>query len=82
MSFAEYLHFLRTTLDAAASVSRDGAVHFVCMDWRHIAELMAAAKLVYGDAISIAVWVKSNAGHPELPPVRRWNAPQRIPSGM
>jgi hypothetical protein len=26
-----------------ASNSRDGAVHFVCMDWRHIAELMAAA---------------------------------------
>jgi DNA modification methylase len=62
MSSADYLRFLRITLDAAASVSREGAVHFVCMDWRHIAELMAAAKLVYGDAINIAVWVKSNGG--------------------
>jgi DNA modification methylase len=62
MSSADYLRFLRMTLNAAASVSREGAVHFVCVDWRHIAELMAAGKLVYGDAINIAVWVKSNAG--------------------
>ena len=62
MSSADYVHFLGITLNAAASVSRDGAVHFVCTDWRHIAELMAAAKPVYGDAINIAVWVKSNAG--------------------
>jgi DNA modification methylase len=62
MSSADYLRFLRLTLDAAASVSREGAVHFVCIDWRHIGELLAAAKLVYGDVINIAVWVKSNAG--------------------
>jgi DNA modification methylase len=62
MSSADYVHFLGITLNAAASVSRDGAVHFVCTDWRHIAELMAAAKPVYGDTINVAVWVKSNAG--------------------
>jgi DNA modification methylase len=62
MSSADYEHFLGITLNAAASVSRDGALHYVCTDWRHIAELMAAAKPVYGDAINIAVWVKSNAG--------------------
>ena len=39
-----------------------GALHYVCIDWRHIAELMAAAEPVYGDTINIAVWVKSNAG--------------------
>jgi DNA modification methylase len=62
MSSAEYVRFLGVTLNAAASVSRDGALHYVCTDWRHIAELMAAAKPVYGDTINIAVWVKSNAG--------------------
>ena len=62
MSSADYVRFLGITLNAAASVSRDGALHYVCTDWRHIAELMAAAKPVYGDAINIAVWVKSNAG--------------------
>ena len=62
MSSADYVRFLGITLSAAASVSRDGALHYVCTDWRHIAELMAAAKPVYGDTINIAVWVKSNAG--------------------
>jgi DNA modification methylase len=62
MSSADYLRFLSTTLDTAASVSRDGALHFVCTDWRHIAELLAAAKPLYGDTVNIAVWVKSNAG--------------------
>ena len=62
MSSADYVRFLGATLNAAASVSRDGALHYVCTDWRHIAELMAAAKPVYGDTINIAVWVKSNAG--------------------
>jgi hypothetical protein len=62
MSSADYVRFLGITLDAAASVSREGALHYVCSDWRHIAELLAAAKPVYEDTINIAVWVKSNAG--------------------
>jgi hypothetical protein len=45
MPSADYVRFLSTTLNAAASVSRDGALHYVCTDWRHIAELMAAASL-------------------------------------
>ena len=62
MSSADYVRFLGITLNAAASVSRDGALHYVCTDWRHIGELMAAAKPVYADTINIAVWVKSTAG--------------------
>jgi DNA modification methylase len=62
MSSADYVRFLGATLSTAASVSRDGALHYVCSDWRHIAELMAAAKPLYGDTINVAVWVKSNAG--------------------
>jgi DNA modification methylase len=62
MSSVDYVRFLGITLDAAASVSRDGALHYVCTDWRHIAELMAAAKAVYADAVNVVAWVKSNAG--------------------
>ena len=62
MSAAAYVRFLGAALNAAASVSREGALHYICTDWRHIAELMAAAKPVYGDTINIAVWAKSNAG--------------------
>ena len=38
MSPSEFTAFLEETLGNAARVSRDGAVHFVCMDWRHIQE--------------------------------------------
>jgi len=62
MSSPDFVRMLGITLDAAASVSREGAVHFVCMDWRHIAELMAATEPIYGKAIDGAVWVKPNAG--------------------
>ena len=62
VSSADYVRLLGITLNTAASVSRDGGLHYVCIDWRHIAELMAAAKPVYGDTINIAVWVKTNAG--------------------
>jgi len=61
MSSSAYVQFLTATLDAAASVSRDGAIHYAFTDCRHITELMTAAKHVYGDVIDIAVWVKSHA---------------------
>ncbi len=36
MSPSEFTAFLEETLGNAASVSKGGAVHFVCMDWRHV----------------------------------------------
>ena len=59
---ADFVEFLKRTLAAAAAVSRDGAVHFVCMDWRHIGELLEAGGAVYDDVLNLAVWVKSNTG--------------------
>jgi len=50
------------TLGNAVRVSRDGAVHFVCMDWRHIRELIEAGRAIYSEMLNLAVWVKSNAG--------------------
>jgi DNA modification methylase len=58
----EFVEFLASSLGVAASVSRDGAVHYVCIDWRHIGELLEAARRVYGEVLNLAVWVKSNAG--------------------
>jgi DNA modification methylase len=62
MSPAAFVQFLSTSLQAAAGASRDGAVHFVCMDWRHISELLSAAKEVYGAVLNLVVWVKTNCG--------------------
>ena len=62
MSEAEFRTFLAETLGACAKVSRDGAVHFVCMDWRHMDDVTASVADVYDDLLNICVWNKSNAG--------------------
>ena len=62
MSTAAFRTFLAETLGACATVSREGAVHFVCMDWRHMSDVEAVGPDVYGDLLNICVWNKSNAG--------------------
>jgi DNA modification methylase len=62
MSETEFIGFLTATLGPAATASRDGAVHFVCMDWRHTAELQAAARNIYGALLNLCVWTKTNGG--------------------
>jgi DNA modification methylase len=62
MSREEFVSFLHASLSAACSVSRAGSVHYVCMDWRHIAELLEAGQRAYSEILNLAVWVKSNAG--------------------
>ncbi|MCK0127514.1 DNA methyltransferase [Erythrobacter sp. F6033] len=62
MSDNEFQTFLTDTLGACAKVSRDGAVHFVCMDWRHMDDVTASVTEVYKKLLNICVWNKSNAG--------------------
>src|SRR5712664_668654 len=62
MSEGEFRSFLADTLGAAARVSRDGAIHFVCMDWRHMDDVSAVGRTVYGERLNLCIWNKSNAG--------------------
>jgi hypothetical protein len=62
MSEAEFTAFLEKALGHHAAHSRDGALHFVCMDWRHSRELLAASSSVYSECKNLCVWVKTNAG--------------------
>jgi DNA modification methylase len=62
MTTTEFRAFLGDTLGACAAVSRPGAVHFVCMDWRHMDDVTASAESAYDDLLNICVWNKSNAG--------------------
>jgi hypothetical protein len=62
MNAAEFTIFLRTALGLAARNSRDGSLHFVCMDWRHMLELLAAGEEVYFELKNLCVWAKNNAG--------------------
>ncbi|MGH6679466.1 MAG: site-specific DNA-methyltransferase, partial [Bradyrhizobium sp.] len=58
----EFIQFLKTTCGLLAKHSKDGAIHFVCIDWRHADELLAAGREVYSELKNIAVWVKSTPG--------------------
>ena len=62
MSRDDFIRFLTETLGNAARVSREGAAHYVCMDWRHIEELFVASRSVYGAALNLCVWNKTNSG--------------------
>jgi len=62
MSEAEFIDFLQTSLGHCASHSIDGAIHFICMDWRHDFELQTAARKVYTELKNLCVWDKGNGG--------------------
>tara|TARA_R110002110_G_scaffold186938_1_gene394259 strand:+ start:1194 stop:2525 length:1332 start_codon:yes stop_codon:yes gene_type:complete len=62
MSEAAFEAFLTKTLGAAAATCRDGAIAFVCMDWRHMGELLSAGKQVFSELKNVCVWNKTNGG--------------------
>jgi len=62
MNSTEFTDFLTRACTLFASNSVEGSLHFICMDWRHIQELMTAGKAIYDELKNICIWVKSNAG--------------------
>jgi len=62
MSRESFTTFLTETLGAMAGVCRDGAIAFVCMDWRHMGELLAAGDRVFSELKNLCVWNKTNGG--------------------
>lgn len=62
MSEAAFTGFLTETLSNAAKSCRDGAIAFVCMDWRHMGELLVAGKSAFTELKNLCVWNKTNGG--------------------
>jgi DNA modification methylase len=62
MSEVEFTAFLKTVFALLAENSIDGSIHQICMDWRHIWEMLEASRAVYGELKNICVWNKTNAG--------------------
>jgi DNA modification methylase len=62
MSETEFTNFLTMAFRNMAEVSVDGAIHFLCMDWRHIREMEVAGREVYSELKNLIVWVKDNGG--------------------
>jgi DNA modification methylase len=62
MSEKEFCKFLSKACTLLGRHSVPEALHFVCMDWRHMGELLAAGREVYSELKNVCVWVKDNAG--------------------
>jgi DNA modification methylase len=62
MSEVAFTDFLAASLKPAAESCRDGAIAFVCMDWRHMGELLAAGRQVFEEMKNLIVWNKTNGG--------------------
>lgn len=62
LSAAQFTEFLRSAFRNLAEHSLDGAIHFVCMDWRHMGEVLAAGEEIYTGLKNLVVWVKDNGG--------------------
>src|SRR5260370_39470057 len=62
MSEVEFTEFLSNFLGHAKAYSRDGAILFVFMDWRHLFELTCAGREQGLALKNLVVWAKDNAG--------------------
>jgi DNA modification methylase len=62
MDSVAYTKFLETSMRQMAAFSRSGACHYVCMDWRHAAELLDASRAAGFGMLNLCVWTKPNAG--------------------
>ncbi len=62
MTSVEFLTFLTDALKLMVVHSRDGSLHYICMDWRHMYEVLAAGTATYAELKNLCVWSKHNAG--------------------
>jgi DNA modification methylase/ParB-like chromosome segregation protein Spo0J len=62
MTTGQFTDFLASSFRNLCRFSCDGSIHFVCMDWRHMAEMLAAGEDIYSELKNLIVWVKDNGG--------------------
>ena len=62
MSAATFRAFLDRFIRCVISSSRDGAIHYIFIDWRHLHDLLGAALPLYSEWKNLLVWNKANAG--------------------
>ena len=62
MSSSEFTTFLTEAFHKFYEHSIEGSIHFSCMDWRHMGEILKAGNEVYDQLMNVCVWAKTNAG--------------------
>ena len=62
MSDGEFRSFLSDFIVYLFDRLMDGGIAMICMDWRHIEELIATGKSTGFDLVNLCVWNKTNGG--------------------
>jgi hypothetical protein len=59
---ADFTAFLTVALNLLAQNSLNETLHYICIDWRHMREVLAAGAAAYSELTNLCVWTKDNAG--------------------
>ena len=62
MDRAGFEQFLASVFKLLRQYASLGSLHYVCMDWRHVGEIVAAGHEAYRELLNVCVWTKPNAG--------------------
>jgi DNA modification methylase len=62
MTQNEFTNFLSRVFELLCRYSSDGSIHQICMDWRHMREMLAAGDTCYSELKNVCIWNKTNAG--------------------
>lgn len=62
MSVDEFTSFLHQAFKNLIDHSTDGSIHYICMDWRHMSEMLGAGQGIYAELKNLIVWVKDQGG--------------------
>ncbi len=62
MSNEEFTEFLSAIFGNLAAFSKNGSIHYIFMNWRHMYELLTAGQKHYKELKNLCVWNKTNAG--------------------
>lgn len=62
MTTPEFTSFLTSVLQNLKTFSKDGSLHYICMDWRHMKELLDSGLSIYDELKNLCIWNKDNGG--------------------
>lgn len=66
MSKTEFTEFLTKIFELECKYSSDGSIHYQCMDWRHLQEILTAGNKTYSELKNICVWDKIHPSNGSL----------------
>lgn len=62
MTEEEFTAFLTNAFNRMIECSKDGSIHYICMDWKHLYEIISAHRATTYEWKNLCVWVKDNGG--------------------